>query len=89
MIKFLKKVWAWVRTDGLLHALACAIIVLSFGWIRPVWISIIAAVVIAAAKEIYDKVTGRGTAEWHDVICDLAGILYGLAVLGLYYLVFK
>jgi len=89
MIKFLKKVWAWVRTDGLLHALACAAIVLSFGWIRPVWISVTIAVVIAAAKEIYDKVTGRGTAEWHDVICDLAGILYGLAVLGLYYLVFK
>lgn len=88
MINFLKRIWRWIRTDGQLHSGACALIVFSFGWIRPWWVSAVIALAVAVGKEIYDKVTGRGTAEWHDVICDIAGILYGLAVLLLYYLVF-
>lgn len=85
------KVAAWVRFDGLLHEeVSNGIVVLmaavSSPWLTP-WASmvvgVISAVIAGLSKELYDKSTGRGTAEWHDVICDAAGILRGCMTLAL------
>lgn len=73
----------WVRTDGLLHMLVSALLVVAFGWIRPLWVAPAVAMAIGIAKEIYDKVSGKGTAEWHDIICDIIGIAVGFGLLAL------
>lgn len=70
-------VMSWLRTDGIQHLAVCALIVVAFGWIRPMWIAPLIALAIGVAKEVYDYVSGKGTAEWHDIICDLLGIALG------------
>ena len=81
MIEFFKKLWRWVRTDGLLHILACAVIVFTAGvFIKPWW-ALLVAVVAGLVKELVDIITKKGTAEWHDVICDLIGSVFAFAML--------
>ena len=71
---FFQKVWRWVRTDGLLHILAVYAIVFTFYIPLPLWGADIVAVGIFLLKEMVDLITKKGTAEWHDVICDLIGL---------------
>jgi uncharacterized protein YfiM (DUF2279 family) len=33
---------------------------------------------ISIGKEIYDRRTGKGCAEWKDIACDLVGIIVGV-----------
>lgn len=33
---------------------------------------------IGIGKEVYDKVSGKGYAEWEDLLADLVGILIGV-----------
>lgn len=67
-----------IGLDGLIHFSCCAIIAvickLSFGVLAAVVVSL----TIGILKEAYDKLTGRGTAEWKDIICDIAGTLIGV-----------
>lgn len=67
-----------IGLDGLLHFACCAIIAtfckLAFGALAAVVVSL----TIGILKEAYDKWTGRGTAEWKDIICDIAGTLIGV-----------
>lgn len=86
-MEWLKKLWSWVlkgwnwlRTDGLLHLVISALIVVLFGAFLPVWAAVLIAVVAGIAKEIYDRVSGNGKAEWHDLICDGIGIVLGVLV---------
>lgn len=78
--EFVGRIRSWVRTDGLLHIETSAIIAVAglglFGWLAGILIT----VVIGVAKEIYDRVSGKGTAEWHDVICDAIGLAVGLVL---------
>lgn len=32
---------------------------------------------LGVAKEVYDS-TGKGCAEWKDILCDLIGVLIGV-----------
>ncbi len=80
-IEFLKRAKNWVRTDGLLHILVSAILCVFLGWIRPLWIIPIVVIAIGIAKEVYDRVSGKGMAEWHDVFCDLIGVAVGMIAL--------
>lgn len=76
--EFFGRIRSWVRTDGLLHIETSAIIAVAacglLGWVP----GIIVTVVTGVAKEIYDRVSGKGTAEWHDVFCDAIGLAIGL-----------
>lgn len=75
--EWLKGVWAWLRTDGQLHLLACLSILLIANEFVPLkWANVIAAL-FAIGKEIYDLETKKGDAEWHDLICDGIGIIIG------------
>lgn len=73
MIKFLKKVWAWVRTDGLLHILVSNLIALYLSGFIPLWIALLVAFLIGVGYEVYQKLSKKGCAEWHDIICDAGG----------------
>ena len=73
-----RKIMSWLRADGIQHLAVSALIVVAFGWIRPMWIAPVIALAIGIAKEVYDYVSGKGTAEWHDIVCDLLGIALGV-----------
>lgn len=74
------KGWNWLRTDGLLHLVISALIVVLFGAFLPVWAAVLIAAVAGIAKEIYDRASGEGTAEWRDLICDGIGIVLGVLI---------
>lgn len=76
MFQLIKRLLSWIRTDGKLHIFACALIAFSFWpFVGPWWAGAIAAV-FGIGKEIKDRISGKGTAEWHDLICDGLGIAY-------------
>lgn len=41
------------------------------------WQAALIVLSIGVAKEVYDKVSGKGTAEWKDIIADCIGIGLG------------
>lgn len=78
--KFLEKVWHYVRIDGLLHFVCTALIFLTFRHIVSFWWAFLLTVLVFIAKEVYDRLSDKGSAEWHDVFCDLAGLLFAILV---------
>lgn len=79
--KYFRFVCDYVRMDGLLHILCVAILALSLFSFLPYIASIAIAAAVAVAKElIYDLWLNKGVAEWHDIICDLAGLIYASIV---------
>lgn len=81
ILNFIKSIYRWLRADGLLHISFSALIMVLFGWIRPLWIPAIIALAIGIGYEIYQKLSKKGFAEWHDVICDAIGVLIGFVLL--------
>jgi hypothetical protein len=57
----------------ILSATLTALLTLILPWY---WASLI-TLAVGAAKETYDRVSGRGSAEWKDVLCNLAGTIIG------------
>lgn len=79
--KYFRIVCNYVRMDGLLHILCVAILALSLFSFLTYIPSIIIVAAIAIAKElIYDLWLKKGVAEWRDIICDLAGLIYASIV---------
>ena len=79
--KYFRFICDYVRMDGLLHILCVAILALSLFSFLPYIASITIAAAVAVAKElIYDLWLKKGVAEWHDIICDLAGLIYASMV---------
>lgn len=86
-MNFIKNIWRWLRSDGLLHIETSALAVIAMtkaaSLVAPLWEAKLAAsmitLVLGIAKElIWDKAMGKGCAEWHDIYCDLIGIAVGL-----------
>lgn len=46
--------------------------------VLPWWAAALVTLAIGVAKEVYDKVSGRGCAEWGDLLADLVGIVIGV-----------
>lgn len=67
-----------IGLDGLLHFSCCAIIAVCVKLAFGVLAAVVVSLTIGILKEAYDKWTGRGTAEWKDIICDIAGTLIGV-----------
>ena len=64
--------------DGCKHIIISAILTVVAKWLRPVWVAVGVVLTIGIAKEIYDKLSGKGCAEWKDIACDTAGIIIGI-----------
>lgn len=47
-------------------------------WLLPVWVAAALVLLIGIIKEVYDKVSKKGYAEWKDIACDIAGIIIGI-----------
>lgn len=69
----------YIGSDGMMHIIVSSIItvVLKCIGLNP-FIVVGIVVALGIAKEIYDKVTKKGYAEWKDIGCDLFGILIGI-----------
>lgn len=82
MEKLIKKVWNWLRRDGLLHLETCALIAVLFGLFLPWWSSVIPAVIAGVGKELWDK--KHGVCDKRDVICDMIGAVLGMVIVLLF-----
>ena len=77
-MKVAEKIYRWLGFDGLLHILSSLVIVAIAAAVLPLWIAAVSALVLGIAKEtVWDLFLHRGTASWHDMICNLAGIALG------------
>ena len=66
-----------IGSDGMKHIILSAILTVVAIVLLPVWVAVGVVLAIGIAKEIYDKVSGRGCAEWKDLVCDIIGIIIG------------
>ena len=74
-----RKISDWVRErigfDGLMLS---AIMVGSLKHIIGALGAVAVVALIGIGKEIYDRRTDKGCAEWKDIACDLAGLMIGV-----------
>ena len=78
----IQKISDWVRErigfDGLMHIVLSAIMVGTLKHIIGALGAVAVVALIGIGKEIYDRRTGKGCAEWKDIACDLAGLMIGV-----------
>ena len=65
--------------DKLLHFAVCAVLgslmkVVGIEW----YFTLLVVMSVGVGKEIYDKVSKKGTPEWKDVLADFVGALVGV-----------
>lgn len=66
-----------IGADKLLHISVSMVLTLELRRFLPYWQAALIVLSIGVAKEVYDKVSGKGTAEWKDIIADCIGIGLG------------
>lgn len=64
--------------DKYKHIVVSAIIAVALNLFLPWWVAALITLAIGVGKEVYDKVSGKGCAEWGDLLADLVGILIGI-----------
>jgi Na+-translocating ferredoxin:NAD+ oxidoreductase RnfD subunit len=64
--------------DKYKHIVVSAIIAVALNLILPWWVAGLVTLAIGVGKEVYDKVSGKGCAEWKDLLADCIGILIGV-----------
>lgn len=67
-----------IGIDKILHVLVCLVLMLELQRFLPVWLAFAVVMTIGVVKEVYDKVTGKGTPDWKDIVADCIGIILGL-----------
>jgi len=73
-----------IADDKKKHFLGSAILAIVFGLIFTPIIGAIISISIGILKEIYDKISGTGTADFYDIVADAAGVVTGtFVVLGI------
>ena len=77
-MKYLNCLFDLAGYDGLKHLVLSMLITKVLLLFLPLYLAILIALVISISKEVYDKISDRGCAEWKDVICNLIGILIGV-----------
>jgi hypothetical protein len=73
MIPYIANLFNLIGSDGMKHIILSAILTVVAKWLLPVWVAV--GVVLAIAKEIYDKVIGNGCAEWTDLLADFVVVI--------------
>lgn len=64
--------------DKYKHIVVSAIMAVALNLFLPWWVAALITLVIGIGKEVYDKVSKKGCAEWKDLLADLVGILIGV-----------
>lgn len=77
-MKYLNRLFNLAGYDGLKHLVLSTLITKVLLLFLPVYLAVLITLVISISKEVYDKISGKGCADWKDVICNLLGILIGI-----------
>ena len=77
-MKQLEKLFTLMGTDGMQHFILSATLTALLAIVLPWWMAAAGTLAVGLGKEAYDRITGRGVAEWKDVMCNLAGIIVGV-----------
>ena len=77
-MKYLNKLFSWMGNDGMMHVILSALICVVLNIVLPWELAGMITLAIGIGKELYDKYSGQGCAEYKDLICDLFGILLGI-----------
>jgi Na+-translocating ferredoxin:NAD+ oxidoreductase RnfD subunit len=64
--------------DKLKHVVVSAIMAVVLNLLLPWWVAGLLTLAIGVGKEVYDKVSGKGHAEWEDLVADVVGVVIGL-----------
>lgn len=64
--------------DKYKHIVVSAIIAVVLNLFLPWWVAALITLAIGIGKEVYDKLSGKGCAEWEDLVADVVGILIGI-----------
>lgn len=65
--------------DKLLHFAVCAVLSTLLKVVCIEWhYTLLIVMGVGVGKEIYDKVTKKGCAEWKDILADFVGALVGV-----------
>ena len=64
--------------DKYKHIVLSAIIAVVLNLFLPWWAAGLITLAIGVCKEVYDKISGKGHAEWEDLVADLVGIVIGV-----------
>lgn len=67
-----------IGEDKLKHIVVSAIIAVALKLFLPWWVAGLITLGVGIGKEVYDKVSKKGCAEWKDLLADLVGILIGV-----------
>lgn len=77
-MKYLNCLFDLAGYDGLKHLVLSMLITKVLQLFLPLYIAALITLVVSLSKEVYDKISGKGCADWKDVICNLLGILIGI-----------
>lgn len=77
LLNILNNMYNMAGYDGLKHIVLSAVLTIGINLFLPWWCAALVTLSIGIAKEVYDKVSGRGCSEWKDLVCDIVGIIIG------------
>lgn len=78
MTAYIANLFNLIGSDGMKYIILSAILTVAAKWLLPVWVAVALVLLIGIINEVYDKVSGKGCAEWKDIACDIAGIIIGI-----------
>lgn len=64
--------------DKYKHVVVSAALSAVLALVLPWWAAALVTLGIGVAKEVYDKVSGKGCAEWGDLLADVLGVIIGV-----------
>ena len=64
--------------DKYKHIVVSAIIAVGLNLFLPWELASMITLAVGIGKEIYDKASGKGCAEWKDLAADVVGIIIGV-----------
>ena len=77
-ILLINKVNKYFAEDKLKHIVVSSIIMACLGLFMPKLVAAIITICIGLGKELYDKYSGKGFFDIHDLVCNAIGIIIGV-----------
>lgn len=70
----INRLFAWMGEDGMKHVICSALLCSLLNILICPYGACFVTFFVGVFKEAYDQVTGRGTAELKDIVCNAIGI---------------